>query len=175
MAGNGESMTSVRRLSAAEKQRQALELRKACASYPDIARQLGYASASGAFKAVASALLKTLREPAEAVREIELARLDRLHLALWPAAIQGDPVAIDRVLKVMARRAALGGLDAPNRQELSGKVGADVKVSDERRNEFFRALGETLSPWPEAKAAVGALLERVVAENEAAGEADRGR
>jgi hypothetical protein len=174
MAGNGESKTSEKRLSAAEKQRQALELRKAGTSYPDIARQLGYASASGAFKAVESALLKTLREPAEAVREIELARLDRLHLALWPAAVKGDLDAIARVLDISKRRAALEGMDAPKRKELSGKVRTAVTVTDERRREFFRALGECLNPYPEAKAAVGALLENLLAHTDVAGEAGRG-
>ena len=108
--GQGESATSPRRLRAAERQRQALELRKAGASYPEIARTLGCALSS-AHKSVSAALQKTLQEPAAEVRQLELDRLDRLMRALWPAAIEGDPNVIDRVLKIMARRAALQGLD----------------------------------------------------------------
>ena len=57
-----------------------------------------------------------VREPAEAVRKIELDRLDALQRSLWPAALKGDLrdlPAVDRVLAVMGRRARLLGLDAP--------------------------------------------------------------
>ena len=108
-----ESKTSVRRLQAVERAKQALELRKGGASFPEIARALGYASPSGAYDAVMSALRKTLKEPAEEVRRLELARLDAMLLALWTQVKQGNQGAIDRALKVAERRAKLLGLDAP--------------------------------------------------------------
>jgi hypothetical protein len=45
------------------------------------------------------------------VRQLELERLDRLLIALWDLATGGSLGAIDRVLKVMQRRAELLGLD----------------------------------------------------------------
>jgi hypothetical protein len=85
---------------------------------------LGYKSASGAEQAVRSAIRKVLQEPAEAVRELEAMRLDALLQALWGKALDGDVLVIDRVLKIMDRRARLLGLDAPTKtqQENTGEV-----------------------------------------------------
>jgi hypothetical protein len=117
-----ESKTSVRRLQAIERQRQALELRLAGTTLPEIARVLGYASASGAAGAIDSAIRRMLQEPAEKVRAYELARLDRLLMAIWPAAIRGDLQAIRRALDIMERRAKYLGLDAPAKVDISGMV-----------------------------------------------------
>jgi hypothetical protein len=108
----------------AEKWAKALALRTAGATFDQIARQLGYASPSGAYEAVMSALKATLREPAESVRVMEVERLDRLMLGLWKAATATatatdprgpDLESLDRVLKIMDRRAKLLGLDAPQK------------------------------------------------------------
>ena len=109
-----------------ERRRKALELRKAGVTYDAIARQLGYANEGGAFKAVQAALRTTLREPADDVRKLELERLDRLTLALWPRAQQGEAEAIDRVLKLMDRRAKLLGLDAPTKTESEVKQSGGI-------------------------------------------------
>jgi hypothetical protein len=111
----GESKASANRIVAAERQGQALALRKAGLGYAAIARQLGYAGASGAYKAIMTALRALTREPAEELRALELARLDDLLAGLWADARRGNVAKVDRVLKVMARRAALLGLDAPQR------------------------------------------------------------
>ena len=110
-----ESKTSIRRLQAVERSKQALELRKGGASFPEIARALGYAAPAGAYQAVMSALRKVLKEPAEEVRTLEVARLDAMLLALWAQVKQGNQGAIDKALKVEERRAKLLGLDAPNK------------------------------------------------------------
>ena len=110
----------------AERRRQALELRKAGATYDQIARQIGYANEGGAYKAVQAALKAVYREPADEVRKLELERLDRLTLALWTRAKEGEAEAIDRVLKLMDRRAKLLGLDAPTRHE----TGRSEKIRD---------------------------------------------
>jgi len=100
-------------MGAVEQQRQALELRKAGASFEDIARQLGYASKSGAYKAVTTALRATIQQPADELRALEAARLDAMLLGIYADARKGNVLKIDRVLKIMARRADLFGLDAP--------------------------------------------------------------
>ncbi len=110
---------SGKRITAAERQAQALALRKVGVTYEKIATELGYASASGAQKAVVSALRKVITEPAEELRQLELSRLDALLLSLWPAASKGSVGAVDRVLKIMERRAAYLGLDAPKRLDVS--------------------------------------------------------
>jgi len=106
-----------RELDALDRQMQALELRKAGVSYSDIAKNLGYKSASGAFAAVRSALKKTLREPADELRTLELERLDALWFTYYPMAKRGDRQAMDRCIRIMERRARLLGLDAPQRTE----------------------------------------------------------
>lgn len=124
--GAGVSSTGVRNLSALDRQMQALDLRKSGASFAQIAQALGYATPSGAHKAVMSAIKKTLREPAEEVRTLELERLDRLQMAAWTKAIKGDLRAIDAVLRIMKRRAELLGLDAPARINVEMAVVEEV-------------------------------------------------
>jgi hypothetical protein len=101
------------RVASHERKLQALELRKAGVPFQAIADKLGYRSASGAFAAVKAALRDTLREPADALRELELARLDAMLLGLWRRAQSGDDKAVDRCLRIAERRARLLGLDAP--------------------------------------------------------------
>lgn len=81
--------------------------------FDDIAHELGYSHPSGAHKAVLTALQRTLKEPADEYRNLELTRLDEMLKATWGAAQRGVPQAVDRVLKIMERRAKYLGLDAP--------------------------------------------------------------
>jgi DNA-binding transcriptional MerR regulator len=104
-----------RKVQAVERQRQALELRKAGLDYESIAKQLGYAHFQSAYKAVQTALTRTLQEPADEVRQLEVKRLDAILVSLWPAVHKGDVQSIAQALKVMERRARLLGLDAPTK------------------------------------------------------------
>jgi hypothetical protein len=115
----GESKTSPRRLDAAERQCKALELRKRGCTFETIAEKLEYRSPSGAYKAVKTALLKTLREPADEVRELELTRLDVALNAIWDGIENGNLRVIDRFLKIAERRAKYLGLDAPQQIEIA--------------------------------------------------------
>lgn len=101
-----------------EKQRRCLDLRRAGVTYDVIAEQVGYSNAGAAYNAVKSALKATLQEPADEIRVLESDRLDRLERALWPAALNGDQGAIDRILRISERRARLLGLDAPLKQHV---------------------------------------------------------
>jgi hypothetical protein len=121
-----------RRIQAHPRQLQALELRLAGATYDEIAERLGYASRSGAFNAVDSALKLTKREPAEGVRRLSAERLDRATLAIWRKVSAGDLHAIDVLLRVESRRAKLLGLDAPQQLEHSGPGGSPLAVSVEQ-------------------------------------------
>ena len=141
----GESKASEKRIAAAERQARAIALRKAGAGYAAIARQLGYAGPSGAYQAIMTALGALTREPARELRDLELARLDDLLLGLWADATKGNVAKIDRVLKIMQRRADLLGLDAPTRF---------ADVTDPRRDaeEIAAAIGKADDP---------ALVERI--------------
>lgn len=106
-------------------------------SLQNIADRVGYKDASGAYRAIRAALKKTLQEPADDLRVLELDRLDVLLTGLWPKAINGDAPAVDRVLKIMERRASLLGLDAPrkveqridlNIQEVAAEVASEFGV-----------------------------------------------
>jgi hypothetical protein len=123
MAGP-ESQNSPRKIKAADKQVEALNLRRAGEDYEEIAQKVGYRAASGAWHAVRAALQRNIREPADEVRKLEVDRLDRLLGGIWEKAVAGDGEAIDRVLRIMKRRAELLGLDAPKnlKMEHSGEV-----------------------------------------------------
>lgn len=124
MAGQGESKTSQRRIEAVEKQKQALELRKAGATYEAIAKKLEYANASGAEHAIKAALKATVQDSADSVRHLEVERLDAMLLGLWKMVNSGNLGAVDRVLRIMERRAKLLGLDAP------AKTYSKVEITD---------------------------------------------
>lgn len=98
-----------------ERRVKALELRKAGATYRKIAELMG-CSGTRAFEYVQDALKETQKEPAKAVRELELERLDQMLRAIWPDVLRGNRLAIDRALAIQDRRARYLGLDAPQRR-----------------------------------------------------------
>lgn len=106
----GQSSTGTRRAAAAEKKVAALQLRAAGETRDDIAEKLGVHPVT-AWKYIRDAIAELPREPAEEVRALELERLDAMQAALWPQALRGEVQAIDRVLKIMERRARYLGLD----------------------------------------------------------------
>ncbi len=115
MAGKGKAKTRPGQIEAEERQAAALNLRKCGVTFEEIARQVGYASASGAYEAVKSAMKKTLREPAEELRGLELARLDTMLEAISENVLAGDLDAIATALRISERRSRLLGLDMRER------------------------------------------------------------
>jgi hypothetical protein len=102
-----------------DRERQVLELRRAGATFDDIAVRLGFANKSGAWQAYKRALDRTLVDAgADELRAIEADRLDRLQQRVWVLALGGDLPAVNVMLRIMERRARLLGLDAPVKQEL---------------------------------------------------------
>jgi hypothetical protein len=123
-----------------DRELKVLELRRAGLTWQRIAVQVGYADHSGAYLAYKRALKRVLQQPAEELRQAEIDRLDRLQLAAWPKAMQGDNSAIATVLRIMERRAKLLGLDMPV------KIAQDVTVWDggESIDRAVRDLAELL-------------------------------
>lgn len=134
MAGtNRQHKTGTRALSAQAKQLQALELRRQGQTFEEIAKRVGYADRAAAHKAVMTALRTALREPAEAVRELELQRLDAVIVAMWPGMTAGDPKSAAVVLRALERRSVMLGLDEPSRS----RVEIDLrKVSEQVAAEY---------------------------------------
>jgi DNA-binding CsgD family transcriptional regulator len=113
------------RVRAAQLQDRCLELRANGLSFREIARELKVAPAT-AYKAVARGLAAVnagCREQAQELRALEALRLDQMQAALWQQAIEERDVrAIDRILRIMERRARLLGLDEPERRETNLKI-----------------------------------------------------
>lgn len=135
------------KLKSKERAIQALELRKAGASFSQIASQLDYADESGARKAVQTLMNKREYEAVDEARKLEIERLDKMLLGngkngVYNQAINGHLGAVDRVIKISDQRAKLLGLYAPAKQDLnvSGTMKwEDVvkpKDDDENRDPF---------------------------------------
>ena len=95
-----------------------MELRGQGWTWQRIADEVGYASASACKTAFDNAIKRTMQPVADEVRTLELERLDRFLSYLWDKIEQGDPIAIDKGLKIMDRRAKYLGLDAPIKQQV---------------------------------------------------------
>jgi len=148
MATPSRTKATPARISIAERERAAL-VRKSGRTYDEIARTVGFADRSGAARAVQRALDATVREGADALRQLEAERLDALTAALWSKAIDGDERAVDRVLAVMERRARLLGLNAPTKRSID-------HISRER---FMELFDELVAEEQELTARVAAIEE----------------
>jgi hypothetical protein len=118
---------------AAERQAEALELRKSGATFQLIANALGYRNRSSAADAVTRALRDTVpKELVDQVRRLENERLDALWRVAYPLALQGDLRAMDRCLTIRNRRASLNGLDAPVKLRQAIITESDILAAIER-------------------------------------------
>jgi hypothetical protein len=140
-AGSRKSLDTIDRDS------EAVKLRQSGMGYEDIAAQLGYANASGAWKAVSRCLKAVQTEAVDELRTLELTRLDKMQRAL-SVYIEADPElsdielpngqvvhalvppkaqldAMDRVMKIMdQRRRLVPQLEVPRAQEISSPDGS---------------------------------------------------
>lgn len=96
-----------------DKEIKVLELRRVGLTWVRIAEEVGYADHTGAYAAYKRAIKRTMQQPADELREQELDRIDRLQVAVWPAAMKGDTRAVLTIVRLMERRAKLTGLDMP--------------------------------------------------------------
>jgi DNA-binding CsgD family transcriptional regulator len=123
-------------ITAAERQRRALELRKGGASLRAIGDALGcsYETARGDIAAALADLAAETRAEAEQLRALEVERLNAVMLGHWRAATTGgDPDAARIVLRCIEQRVKLLGLavasDAP---DLGGLLDIVLRWSDGR-------------------------------------------
>jgi hypothetical protein len=94
-----------------DKEHRVVSLRREGLTWDLIAKEVGYASPSGASDAYYRASYRVVQEDVEQIRHLENERLDFLFNAVWKSALEGDHKAVDSCLRIMARRAKLLGLD----------------------------------------------------------------
>lgn len=121
--------TLARLVAARERQDKALNLRKAGATYPDIAKSLGYKSASGAKAAVESAIDRLGLEAAKDVVTLDLARLDEMQMRLMAAFRNNDFRVTGQILQIMQMRQNLLGITTDTYREEQAKS-ANVSVTN---------------------------------------------
>jgi hypothetical protein len=137
---------------------RAVQLRSGGASYEQIAEALNYKQRSAAYKAVVRGIRREFEQYTESVemtRSISVQRLDKMLFSIWPDARAGDPAAIDRVLRLEQRRAALLGLDAPRTFE------AKIRIDLMSWNEAIRDILDIYRELHENSEEADAFVDRI--------------
>ncbi|MDU1605018.1 MAG: sigma factor-like helix-turn-helix DNA-binding protein [Clostridium sp.] len=106
-----------------DRMNEALSYRMGGSSYREIAEAMSI-SVSTAHTYIDDALKEITRENADQVLTIELVRYDELLNAHYAAALQGDPLATDRVLSIMSRIERLHGVEAPKAEDGASETAA---------------------------------------------------
>ena len=145
-------MDKSKKLNSFQRQQTALHLRAAGASYAQIAKELGFASRSGAHKSVTSAMKKLQVESVRELRTLHSVRIGEIILKLW--SDRGDPPAARALLACLEREARLFGLDEPSDIRLTMTDVAKLEgiivgllsdmLSDDQAAEFSIRLAESL-------------------------------
>lgn len=151
---NLKSPEKCRRLSRAW---TAWQLRLTGLSFKEIAVQLGLKSHSSAWKLVdriQKRIETDLPVSVEDWRRQELAKLDRAEFALQKGINEGNPKAIDAMIKIGNRRDRLVGTIKPTETKVSGKVLLVPSVVEIAR--------------PAERQEAAPLLEKLIAEEEQA-------
>lgn len=105
-----------------EKEAKVLELRRGGLTFDLIAQRLGYASASGAYKAYQNACNRIVYDDVVETRKVEMDRLDIAQAAIWGNVVQGEVPSVIALIRIMERRAKLLGLDMPTRTQIEVNV-----------------------------------------------------
>ena len=126
---------NMEKMSKLEKDHKALELRLAGNTYEDISTELGYATRSASYKAVARVLRGVEDTSIAELKELELRRLDVMQFSIWNAVESGDEDAIALALRISDRRSKMLGLDAPHRIE--AKASIDVMSWNQAIKDFL--------------------------------------
>ena len=128
------------------KELKVLELRRAGFTFQRIAEEVGYATPSGAQRALERIMTRNVPQAPEEFRWQELDRLDRMQVALWPRAMKGDDRAIGTIVRLMERRARLVGIDAPQRiqaEVVNYDGNRDIDGDIERIVNILRGVGSS--------------------------------
>lgn len=111
-----------------QRETEAMRLRVEGHNLEAIGKALGI-TPQGASKVLYRAFGKAhseLKEMAAHEAVVDFRRIEKLVKVIWPKAENGDLHAIDRVVRLLERKAKLLGLDAAIKAELSGPDGAPL-------------------------------------------------
>ena len=112
------------------KEQRAYELRLSGKTFKEIAKELKYADASGAYQAYQRAREVVSLENLGEWRLLELERLNVVQSALWDKAMEGHIPTINALLRVFDLRAKLIGLYSPEKHQIAyEEPGYDLKES----------------------------------------------
>lgn len=102
----------------------ALDYRLAGLSYRAVAKKMGVdgATAYRYVQAGIKIIQEEYKEKASALVTMELSKLDKLEVALYKGALEGDTKSIGSLLRIQERRSKLLGLDAPVKQHIEMEV-----------------------------------------------------
>lgn len=151
---NGKK-SDAKKIGAAERRHQALNLRRGGGSYRSIASQLNISieqvrrDLNQSLKALAEQEL----ELAEELRALEADRLNTLTLGFWSKAVGGDLNAANFVLRVSERRSKLLGLDKPAQMDIT-----QTNLGGPNWSALQGVVMEALKSFPEARAALAQRL-----------------
>lgn len=123
---------------APELARQVLTLRRAGVPFNVIAEQVQMTER--ATKAVFEEALGAHDDTFH--RALENDRLDRMHAAIWPKAVEGDLDAIDRVVRISERRERVSLVPKDNDHQLRKAFDQSAATADELRQDVDAALIE---------------------------------
>lgn len=160
--GTSKSKNSRQAAYSALRQRQALELRAKGCSYTEIGSEM-HVTASTAYGLVNRALASTPGDEVDAVRQVELARLDRSNVAVealldkWMPYALGEALIVDdegdlvpqKVPSVDAARAVMAALDAKlkiadRRWKWSGAEAAAAPAPDPSQMPTLTAVDQAI-------------------------------
>ncbi len=99
------------------------------ATLQEIADHLGYNSRQAVWKATTSLLERQEREAAAEWRAFQLARLERLLLAVWQHALDGDDRAGQQALRIVQEIGRVTSVSGPRSIETSGSPPATESLS----------------------------------------------
>jgi hypothetical protein len=97
-------------------------MRKAGATFQQIADSGLFADRAAAYNAVKRRLDSTITELGDDLRKVMNERFDTALLAIWPDVQRGDIAAINTMLRIEGQRAKLYGIEAPTRTEVTGDL-----------------------------------------------------
>jgi hypothetical protein len=131
---SAQSVSTPAKIAQAERVAEALTLRKAGASLEEIRVKCNYRTIPAVSLALKRAITKAVATPAQDLVDLEVLRLDQMHMVWWPRAINRaapNEQATRMVLHIMKRRAELLGLDQPSKVQTETIGTIDFTASPE--------------------------------------------